>query len=386
MTWRHITRTRQMLASEQGAIVKDWGGQLPTVLAYPNSYSVGMSSLAIHGLYRWFNALPGVVCERAFNSLGRRAARDEPLITLESQRPVRDAAVLALSASFEMDYFNIVSMLRRAGIPARAEERDEGDPLVILGGPAVSANPEPVALLADAIVIGEAEPILADLVEAMRGAWTADRLTVLSNLSKLPGVYVPAVHDGRPVQRQWSRHLDDYPIASSIVAPKAEFGDMHLIEISRGCGHGCRFCLAGYWYRPPRERSLASILAQARQGLKHWRKVGLVASAVSDYSRIDALATGLQAMGAAISVSSLRIRPLSPVLLRVLAESGARSVTLAPEAGSERLRQVIRKGVSHDDIIKATAMVADHPFQTLKLYFMLGLPSESDQDLFSARA
>ena len=381
MDWRHVTMARRILASERGAIVKDWGGQVPIALAYPNSYSVGMSSLAVHGLYSWFNDLPGVVCERTFASWGRRASLDQPLVTLESQRPVRDAAAVGFSVSFEMDYFSIVSMLRRAHLRLMAEEREEGDPLVIMGGPAVSANPEPLALIADAIVIGEAEPVLADLVECIRGSWSHDRAATLADMSRIPGLYVPLMSDGHAVRRQWLRDLDDYPVASSIIAPNAEFGDMHLIEISRGCGRGCRFCLAGHWYRPPRERSLEFILSQAQEGLKHRKKIGLVASSASDYSRIDELVTELRGVGADISVSSLRVQPLSAVLVRALAESGARSITLAPEAGSERLRQAINKGVTHEGIVSATALAASHGFQTLKLYFMLGLPHESDQDI-----
>ena len=379
--WAQVNRARRVLASEQGAIIRDWGGRLPIVLAYPNSYSVGMSSLAIHGLYRALNALPGVVCERAFAALDRRGAATEPLITLESQRPVGDAAVVAFSVSFEMDYFNIVQMLRRARVPVRADERDASDPLVILGGPAVAANPEPMALVADAIVIGEAEPVLADLVDVARDLWAHDRATTLTNLARLAGVYVPLLGTEQPVQRLFAEDLDACPTRSAIIAPGSEFGDLYLIEIARGCGRGCRFCLAGYWYRPRRERSLERILSDAREGLAFRAKVGLVASSVSDYTRVDDLVLGLRRLGADISVSSLRVKPLSSVLVRALSDSGARSITLAPEAGSERLRRAIRKGVTHDDIIAATEMVGASDFETLKLYFMIGLPGESEDDI-----
>ena len=381
MEWRHIQAARRLLASEQGALVRDWGGRVPIALAYPNSYAVGMSSLAVHGLYRWLNEMPGIVCERAFASLGRRPTPQAPLITLESQRPVADMAAIAFSVSFEMDYFNVVDMLRRANIPLRAEERERPDPLIILGGPAVSANPMPLSLLADAIVIGEIEPLLEPLWQCLQETWSLDRGAVLSDLARIPGIYVPLVNQDHVIQRQLLADLDTYPLHSALVAPKSQFGDMHLIEISRGCGRGCRFCLAGYWYRPPRERSLESILEQARAGMLWRDKIGLVGSAVSDYSAIDELARALLAMGAGISVSSLRVSPLSPTVVSALAQSGARSLTLAPEAGSERLRKSINKGLSYDDIMRATELAAAHPFQSLKLYFMIGLPGEVDQDI-----
>jgi len=335
----------------------------------------------VHGLYGWLNALPGVACERAFAGLGRRVSlRDEP-ITLESQRPLQDAAVVAFSVSFELDYFNVVAMLRGAGIPLRAAEREDGDPLVILGGPAVSTNPEPLAPLADAVVIGEAEELLGDLIAPVREGWGQERRATLEALARVPGVYVPLLHDGQPIPRRVVDALDAYPLATRIYSPEAEFGDMGLIEISRGCGRGCRFCLAGYWYRPVRERSLEVVLDLAREALRYRDKVGLVAAAASDYSRIDELVAALRGMGAAISVSSLRVSPLSPTLLRALAESGARTITFAPEAGTERLRRAISKGITHDDILAAVALAAGEGFEALKLYFMVGLPGETDDDV-----
>jgi radical SAM superfamily enzyme YgiQ (UPF0313 family) len=384
--WRQVAAARRLLETESGAIIRDWGGRVPVVLAYPNSYAVGMSNLAVHGLYGWLNDLPGVVCERAFAGLGRRAsAREEP-ITLESQRPLQDAAVVAFSVSFESDYFNVVAMLQGAGIPLRAAEREKGDPLVVLGGPAVGANPEPLAPLADAIVIGEAEELLGDLIAPVREGWGQERRATLEALAQVPGVYVPLLHDGRPIPRRVLGDLDAYPLATRIYSPKAEFGDMGLIEISRGCGHGCRFCLAGYWYRPIRERSLEVVLDLAREALhctqrRHGGKIGLVAAAVSDYSRIDELVAALRGMGAAISASSLRVSPLSPVLVRALAESGSRTITFAPEAGTERLRRAISKGISHDDIMSAVALAAGEGIEALKLYFMVGLPGETDDDV-----
>ena len=380
MAWRDIETARELLASETGPIVRDWGGRVPIALVYANSYAVGMSSLAIHGLYQQLNALPGLAVERAFAWLDRRPRADTPVLTLESQESIAEAAVVAVSLSFEMDYFNLVGMLRRAQIPLRAAERDAVDPLVVLGGPAVSANPMPLSPLADAIVIGEVEPILERLGQALAEMVVQSRDETLDALARIPGVYVPLRHQGEPVVRQLLPDLDAYPTGTAIVAPRAEFGDLHLIEISRGCGHGCRFCLAGRWYRPYRERSLDSILEQVRQGPPELSRVGLVSAAASDYGRVDELATTLQEMGYELSVSSLRIRPLAPSLVDALARTGSRSITLAPEAGSQRLRQLIRKGISEDDILQATELVKGR-FASLKLYFMIGLPTEEDEDI-----
>ncbi|MCE5258017.1 MAG: radical SAM protein [Chloroflexi bacterium] len=381
MSWQAIQQAKKLLATEKGALVRDWGGKLPLVLTYANSYAVGMSSLAMHSLYHWFNGIPGIACERSFAWLSKSPKPSSPPVTLESQRPLREAAVLAVSLSFEMDYFNLVSMLRQAGIPLRAAEREEGVPLVILGGPAVSANPEPLALLADAVVVGELEPVLNQLANILVERLPEGRARTLDALSALPGLYVPSRYHGQSIQRLLQPNLDEFMVASTVRCPQAEFGDLHLIEISRGCEHACRFCLAGCWYLPQRERSLDQIMQQVEFGVKNGQRIGLVAAAVSDYSRMEELLDRTSALGARLSVSSLRMNTLTDKLLAALAASGERTITLAPEAGSERLRQGMHKGINQDDILRAARMTAQYPFEVIKLYFMVGLPGETEGDL-----
>ena len=267
MTRQASETARQYLASEVGAVRRDWGGQLPIALVYPNSYGVGMSSLAMHTLYRYWNAQPGVVCERAFAWLGRAAGEAGPPLLLESQRPLGEAAVVAISVSFEMDYFHIVDLLRRAGIPAAGRpSAATAIPWCSWAGrrcrPTRSRWPRWPMPFSSARPSRCSARMTATLVEVAPDG----RAALLTALAPLPGLYLPQQRHGEAVQRLCLDDLDAWPTSSAIVAPQAEFGDMHLIEIARGCVRGCRFCLAGYLYRPMRERSVESVLQQARDG------------------------------------------------------------------------------------------------------------------------
>jgi radical SAM superfamily enzyme YgiQ (UPF0313 family) len=393
LDWSTISRARERVAQEQGTTCKDWGGRLPVALVYPDSYHIGMSNLGVHVVYRLFNQFPGVVCERVFWE-----EEDHVPVSLESQRPLRDFAVLAFSLSYELDYLHLVSMLRRSAIPVSANARDERYPLLIAGGPCVMANPEPLTAIMDVCAIGEGEVIVPLLVDALTQANVVSRAELLKRLAAVPGLYVPRFYHVRneagrpvsitptngasyPVRRQWLRDLDDQPAHSVIMTADAQFGDMYLLEVSRGCGRGCHFCLAGVTYAPVRHRSLDVLMAVAREGLKHRDKLGLIGASLSDYPHVESMAKDLRGIGARISVASLRVDPLPDALLKALAESGSRTVTIAPEAGSERLRRKIRKGISTSDILGAVEHVARYDFPQLKLYFMIGLPTEEENDV-----
>lgn len=394
MTWTRTVEAKQILNKEIGTVIKDWGGKLPVALAYPNTYYVAMSSLALQILYRRFNARPDVVCERAFwDKGGWQAGR--PLLSLETQQRVDEFPVWAFTISYEMDYFNVVEMLRQAGVPPLAAERDERWPLLIAGGPGITMNPEPMAPFFDAIVIGEGEEVVDTLVDTILDVGDDDRAELLAALDRIEGVYVPqlvpewrgrwaAGADGsepRRIKRLWVRRLEHFPTVSSLYTPDTEFGGLHLMEIARGCGRGCRFCLAGYVYRPPREQPLELLMDWAKEGLKHRDKIGLISAAVSDHTQIDELAIRLRALGAKLSVSSMRVDPISVPLVRALRESGAQTLTIAPEAGSQRLRDVINKTQTEQQILEAVDLADSLDFPQLKLYFMIGHPGETDEDI-----
>ncbi len=377
------------LASEIGVVRKDHGGRLRVCLVYPNTYFVGMSSLGLQAVYHLFNARPNVVCERAFlpdpADLADLVRTGAPLVSYESQTPLQQFDAIAFSISYELDYMNLARVLRLAKLPVMAHERDDRHPLVVAGGAAVSINPEPLADLVDLFVVGEAEPVCDRLLAALAGRLSREEL--LAGLPDLPGVHVPArgsLHEGlarRAVQRQYARPLDAWPTHSRLLTPDTEFGNLFLVEAARGCGRGCKFCVTPACYWPLRWRSAGKIMESVEAGLAHRDAVGLVGAAVSDHPEIEEIARRIRGAGARLSVSSLRADTVSPALIGVLAGSGARSITVAPEAGSDRLRAAIGKGISEQEIIKALRTAADGGIREAKLYFMVGLPGEGEEDV-----
>ncbi len=401
-------RHRDVLSKEVGYIRKPHGGRLRVALAFPNTYFVGMSNLGFQTVYRLFNELADVVCERVClpgrQELAAALNSGEPLRTIESNTPVRDFDVLAFSVSFEWDYTNVVSMLRLAGIPVRAEARTAHDPLIVIGGAVTFVNPEPLAPFADVIAAGEGEELIPSLMGAFGDA--SDRADLLHRLAAARGFYIPSFYDvsyaddgtiaaftpkadsGAPsvVKKAAVKSTDRLdPPSTRIFTPDTEFGSRFLIEVVRGCANLCRFCWAGYNYLPVRAFPAERILALAREARTHSSRVGLVSIALCDHPDIERILSGLLEMGYSISPASLRLDDLTPSIVGKLHQSGERSITIAPETGSDRLRRVINKTVTNAEIVEKADLIFANGMENLKLYYMIGLPTETDEDLASIR-
>ena len=390
MSWKIKTNLKNRLAAESGDVVTRRGGRLRVCLVYPNRYRVAMSNLGFMAVHALINAPGDMLCERAFlpdpDEMKEYEQSRTPLLSLETQQPVADFDVIAFSVSFESDYLNLPLLFRLAGLPCYAAERTERHPLVMAGGAALFLNPEPVADFLDLICLGEAEVFLDRVLHLLADGIASPRPGLLRSLAAIPGVYVPSLRNPAgpervTVSRQYLQSLDSAPVATTIATPETEFGDLHLVELSRGCPRGCRFCAAGYIYLPYRQRSLEVIQAQVASAIAGHRKVGLVAAAVGDYRGIGELCRDILQRGGSVSVSSLRIDGLDEAMIDVLVASGHKTATLAPEGGSQRLRDVIRKGISEEQILDACQRLIGRDILNLKLYFIIGLPTETDDDI-----
>ena len=380
ITWEERQKARRRLEKENGTIIKDWGGKLPFAFVYPNSYYIGMSNLGLQAIYGLLNERDDTLCERVFWDQENSEKGVLPL-SVESQRPPTDFAVLAFSLNYEIDYLNIAPFFKASGLPLHSVERDESQPLIIAGGPCITANPMPVAPFFDCLCIGEAEAILPSLFPLVSEGISGNREDLLKALAKVPGIYVPRYNTGTPVVRQWVKNLDDYPVHSIVLTQNTELKDLYLIEVERGCAHGCRFCLVSNTFSPMRFHSLDSLIAQGELGLKYRRRLGLVGPAVTDHPHTEELFHGLLQMGAQISISSLRITSLTPRMIGQMVKGGLRSIAVAPEAGSESMRQVIKKGITETQVLETINHAAEQGMQQIKLYFMAGLPQEMDEDI-----
>ena len=401
---------RAVLAKEKGTIRKDWGGKVSVALAFPNHYRLGMSNLGVQIVYRILNQRTDVVAERFFLPEGQEMAlylrSRGPLVSLESQTPLSNFDLAAFSISFENDYPNVLQMLEMGKIPLLSKERTEKSPFVMAGGVASFLNPEPLAPFVDFFLLGEAEQNLEPFVDAFleSGRQPFKRRDVLLYLAKnVPGLYAPSLYDVAYKKNGTLSHFTpsekDVPEKvqavhspkggftdtgmplSCITTPDTEFGSRVLMEVGRGCGHACRFCAAGYVYRPPRVYEEAKLHEGAREALKRCSQVGLVSPAVSDAPGIEEVIGMICHNGGRFSVSSLRAEKLSGKLLEHLEESGQRTITIAPEAGSQRLRNIINKHLTEEQILGAVRMIAGKSDFSIRLYFLMGLPTETPHDV-----
>ncbi|MFN7916032.1 MAG: radical SAM protein [Vicinamibacterales bacterium] len=407
-SWQQRERALDILSKETGYVRKPHGGRLRIALAFPNTYWVGMSNLGFQTVYRLFNEQPDIVCERVFlppkQELAAQLAAGAPLLTLESQTPVREFDVFAFSVSFEWDYVNVLTLLRLAGIKRYATERTTHDPLVVVGGAVTFVNPEPLAPFADVIAAGEAEVLIPSLDRAFRESSTRDAL--LRTLTQERGFYIPSFYephyasDGTieryeplagtdaplPVRKAALKGTDALdPPSTSIFTPDTEFGSRFLVEVVRGCANLCRFCWAGYNYLPVRSFPADRILELAREARVHASRAGLVSIALCDHPEIERILQGLLDLGYQISPASLRLDDLTDPIVSALVKSGEKSITIAPEAGSDRMRRVINKTITTDEILDRADVIFRNGIDNLKLYFMIGLPTETDEDLVAIR-
>ena len=405
-SWEQRERALDTLSKETGFIRKPHGGRIRLALAFPNTYWVGMSNLGFQTTYRLFNDQEHIVCERFFlppkQELAEMVARKTPVLTLESQTPVGEVDVIAFSVSFEWDYVHVLTLLRLAGVPRYASERNANHPLIVIGGAVTFVNPEPLAPFADVIAAGEGEALIPAIERAFSAA--SDRADVLRFLAAERGFYIPGFYEPRyasdgtlagytaapgapyPVRKAALKTTEAVdPPATSIFTPDTEFGSRFLVEVVRGCANLCRFCWAGYNYLPVRAFPADRILDLAASARRYSSRVGLVSIALCDHPDIERILSRLNEMGYSISPASLRLDDLTEAIVRILRESGERTITIAPETGSDRLRRVINKTVTNDEILDRAELIFASGIENLKLYYMIGLPTETDDDLVAIR-
>lgn len=408
-----VKKPARYTGGEWNSIRKDWDKtEIKTVFAFPDVYEVGMSHLGLHILYNIVNSRPDALMERVFapwpDMADQMRENNLPLFALESQRPVKNFDITAFTLQYEMSFTNILYMLSLAGIPLRSEQRNEGDPLVIAGGPC-AFNPEPMADFIDIFVIGEGEDVINELLDLVLAGKRKKlrKNELLLKAAGIPGIYVPSLYDvsyredgaflkispvcaeaPEKIIKRVVKDFDAAPFPLKPVVPATEaVHDRMMIEVLRGCTRGCRFCQAGIIYRPVREKKPETVLRQTAELVKNtgFDEISLTSLSTSDYTPvlgvIKAIANEHAGQGVNVSLPSLRADHFSMELAREVQRVRRSSLTFAPEAGTQRLRDVINKGVTEDDLMEAAEAAFREGWQAVKLYFMIGLPTETDDDL-----
>ena len=398
-----IDRLQELYKDEDSRVTVNPHAGQKVAIVYPNTYFVGMSNLGLHIIYEEINLRNDSVCERIFlpekKELEAYDKTKTPLMSVETQRPMHQFDVVAFDVTFEMDYFHIPLMLRHGRVPIMGKDRTEFDPIVIAGGPCATFNPEPFADFIDAFIIGEGEGIVSRVLDIIRDGKMEglDRHAILRQLANISGVYVPSLyvpiysndgefkgyHIAEGAPKTIKRHFEMLNSGGETVVATnyTEFGAMYIIEVARGCGRHCRFCMAGYCFRVPRVRPLEILKEGVDRAEKLGKKVGLMGAAISDYPEVDELVTYIRSKDMRYSCASLRADSLTQAVVDGLADSGQKTITIAPETGSERLRRVINKGISEEHLQNAATLSAKSGIQHMRLYIMIGLPTETDEDI-----
>lgn len=396
MSWKLKEKTDLLLSREQGTIFKDPGGKINIALVYPNTYHLGMSNLGFQGIYGLLNSINDVVCERVFlpdeKDIEEFFRTGTELFSIESKRPLHNFDIIAFSTSFENDYPNILRILSLAGIPFFSSERTEKHPLIIMGGVCAFLNPEPVADFFDIVFIGEADEMLPEFINICRGS--SGKTDILNKSLLIEGCYIPSFYsisftskgtiksrkalNEAPdiIRRRFFNDISKSKIYTSILTKETEFSEMSLVEAMRGCPWNCRFCAVGKIYNPPRKKDLTVIKGEIQNALEKTKRVGLIGPSLSDYPFIKET---LQISGVDFSITSLRAGTRSAELIKFM--KGHKSVSIAPEAGTDRLRRVINKKITEEDILFTSEQLFLEGIETLRLYFMIGLPTETDDDI-----